>query len=155
MKRDGFIGNEPVMIFDMSSDLDACFSCKGENIGMEETMLVICDEYSICDTTYLFTEVREANEIESNPAEEIFVYSGFSPNGDGINDHFRIDGLENIDQHQLSIFNRWGTTVFKSQDYQNDWKGTYDGSVLPIGTYFYVLQINSVDKQSGYVQISR
>lgn len=59
-----------------------------------------------------------------------------TPNGDGSNDKFVIDGLSNFPNSQLIIYSRWGNKVFESNDYQNDW----DGDNLADGTYFFVLR---------------
>ena len=88
-------------------------------------------------------------------ANEVVVFSGFSPNGDRINDHLMITGLDDTKFHQLSIFNRWGELVFKSSNYQNDWNGTSDGRDLSDGTYFYILQMEGNTRQTGYIQIHR
>ena len=74
-----------------------------------------------------------------------FIPDGFSPNGDGINDAFKIQGLKSTEINELIIFNRWGGVVFASPDYQNDWIGQANqgvvaigtGQGLPDGTYFY------------------
>ena len=151
----------PVMGINLIDDWNACFNCFGKAIGTNETILVICDEYGLCDTTFVITEVRAAEEdlpvTEETDmgAEEIIIYSGFSPNGDGINDHFTIVGLDKQHGYQLSVFNRWGERVFQSQDYQNDWDATHNGANLPDGTYFYVLKIKDGKPHSGYVQIHR
>lgn len=68
--------------------------------------------------------------------------NAFTPNNDGVNDFFVIKEIEQFSDHKLTIFNRWGDTVFESLDYQNDWDGTYNGELLPAGTYLYVLVIN-------------
>jgi gliding motility-associated-like protein len=68
----------------------------------------------------------------------------FTPNGDGVNDFFNIDGIEDYGNNELQIFNRWGSPVYKQSNYQNDWDGT-DGSgkELATGTYYYILKIYS------------
>jgi uncharacterized repeat protein (TIGR01451 family)/gliding motility-associated-like protein len=74
-----------------------------------------------------------------------FIPDGFSPNGDGINDAFKIQGMKSTELNELIIFNRWGGVVFASPDYQNDWIGQANqgvvaigaGQGLPDGTYFY------------------
>ena len=63
-----------------------------------------------------------------------------TPNGDGLNDNFVLDGVEKYGYPGIMIFNRWGNVVWESDQYQNDWKGTdQSGSLLPEGTYFYKL----------------
>lgn len=79
----------------------------------------------------------------------------FTPNGDGINDVFKIEGLENYPGSPLLIINRWGNEVYRQDNYTNDW----DGSQLPEGVYYYILRINSSDlskkKYTGYIEIIR
>ena len=75
----------------------------------------------------------------------IFIPQGFSPNGDGKNDNFVIQGVKPTEQVELIIFNRYGGVVYANQDYKNDWSGISnqgvkvigDGQGLPDGTYFY------------------
>ncbi|MCA0132085.1 T9SS type B sorting domain-containing protein [Winogradskyella alexanderae] len=76
------------------------------------------------------------------------VPSGFSPNNDNANDWFNIQGLYNIfTDHELLIYNRYGDLIFKGN---NDklWDGKVNkginanGNVVPVGTYFYVLNLN-------------
>jgi len=91
-----------------------------------------------------------------------FIPNGFSPNGDGTNDNFVIIGLNLYPGSELSIFNRWGNRVYFSNDYNNDWNGegnegiTVGGNLLPIGTYFYILDLgSSSQKYNGYVYLNR
>lgn len=76
----------------------------------------------------------------------IKVKNAFSPNGDGINDAWVVydqyDCLKNI---RVSIFNRYGSKVFESKNYRNDWKGTYNGQSLPDATYYYVIEFELLD----------
>ncbi|MBC7381697.1 MAG: gliding motility-associated C-terminal domain-containing protein [Bacteroidia bacterium] len=95
---------------------------------------------------------------------EVFIPQGFSPDGDGINDVFKIDGIEKFPDNYLRIFNRWGGLVFEEHSYKNTWKGTSESGVviqqgdqtLPTGTYFYVLDLGSGIKTiTGYFYISK
>ena len=104
-----------------------------------------------CDTTF-------SKDILVLPVK-LKIPNIFTPNGDGINDFFIIDNDPSVGESdknkergfeyqqynplndyylktKLTIFNRWGRIVYKSENYQNDW----DGGNLPDGTYFYVLE---------------
>ena len=87
--------------------------------------------------------------------EALRVHNGFSPNGDGKNDSFVIKGVEDLPGNKLLVFNRWGVEVFKTENYQNDWEGTWEGKNLSAGTYFYVFDDGQGNVFSGYVQIHR
>ena len=84
-------------------------------------------------------------------------FQGFSPNGDGINDTYEVNGIENYarDNH-FEVFNRWGDLVLEATDYQNDWDGTYNGRPLPEGTYYWVIDLgDGSEPQKGFVVIFR
>ncbi len=67
------------------------------------------------------------------------IPSGFSPNGDQINDYFVISGIMDY-PNELIILNRQGTEVFRTINYQNDWDGKYSsGDDVPDDTYYYIL----------------
>jgi gliding motility-associated-like protein len=87
--------------------------------------------------------------------DDLVVFSGFSPNGDGINDNFTVVGLDKYAKSQLVVFNRFGNQVFEANNYKNDWGGTFDGKPLPDGTYFWMLDVGGGKTLSGYVQIHR
>lgn len=73
---------------------------------------------------------------------EIKVNSGFSPNGDGKNDRWIIDYLEQFPNNTVEIFNRWGDRLFFSTGYTVPWDGKFNGKDLPVGTYYYVIHLN-------------
>ena len=93
----------------------------------------------------------------------LVVYNEFTPNDDGANDVFTIKCAEHFPNNSLEIFNRYGNLVYKTRYYQNDWKGisnvngTFDGTVLPTGTYYYVFDTgdNSGTVKTGWVYIMR
>ena len=87
--------------------------------------------------------------------DEIVVFSGFSPNNDGVNDYFTIIGLDKYPSSKVLVFNRAGNQVFTADNYQNDWDATTDGRAVPDGTYFWVIDLGNGRKLSGYVQIHR
>ncbi len=108
---------------------------------------VICNDLG-CDTAELSITV---NCLPS----ELSFFSGFSPNGDGVNDSFVIEGIEAYPDHILYVFNRWGNLVLETANYRNDWEGTWEGNVLPEGTYFYLLKMADGTNHHGYVIIHR
>ena len=65
----------------------------------------------------------------------VHVPNGFTPNGDGVNDVFRVLGTEVVDQYDLRIYDRWGKQVYTSRDKDGGW----DGGRNPSGTYVYEL----------------
>lgn len=93
----------------------------------------------------------------------LLVYNEFSPNGDGVNDFFKIDCIENYPNNLLQVFNRWGNIVFESRSYKNDWDGTPNGRAmvqkekqLPVGTYFYLLDLGDGSKpRTDWLYINR
>lgn len=94
--------------------------------------------------------------------DEPDVSNGFSPNGDGTNDTFFIEGLEDYPENVIHIYNRWGTLVFKQKPYDNGWNGkanvngTIMGQDLPNGTYFYILDLGMNRKPvQGFVYLKR
>jgi gliding motility-associated-like protein len=98
------------------------------------------------DTTWINVEIL---------CDEVIIFSGFSPNGDGVNDLFSIIGLEKYPNNKLLIFNRVGNQVFEAANYQGDWDGSSDGKPLTDGTYFYIIDLGNGKKLSGYVQLHR
>jgi gliding motility-associated-like protein/uncharacterized repeat protein (TIGR01451 family) len=86
-----------------------------------------------------------ANNVSIDVKEiigEVIVPNVITPNGDGKNDVFRVDGLELHPNNTLSIFNRWGNEVYRSNGaYKNDW----NGNGLNEGTYYYLLKIKEKD----------
>ncbi len=79
---------------------------------------------------------------EPRPTEEYQFPAAFTPNGDGINDTWVIQGLWQAPDNTLEIFNRKEQRVYKESPYRNDWNGTTkNGSILPAGTYIYQLTV--------------
>jgi len=86
----------------------------------------------------------------------LVVPNGFSPNNDGDNDFFEVEGLEMV-ENEVTIFNRWGIELFSANNYQNNWDGrSKSGENLPEDTYFYIIKIPKLDKElSGFIVLKR
>ncbi|MFH1319639.1 MAG: gliding motility-associated C-terminal domain-containing protein [Bacteroidota bacterium] len=70
-----------------------------------------------------------------------FIISNLmTPNGDGYNDTWNIDFIELYPFCDVMIYNRYGNLLFNTAGYINDWDGTYNGTNLPDGTYYYVIK---------------
>ena len=102
----------------------------------------------------IIDEISETNNTQSieiilsNEGCPILIPEGFSPNGDGLNDFFNIQGLYDVFvNHKLLIYNRNGALIFRG-DNNTKWDGTSNNGLgsksvlLPVGTYFYVLYLN-------------
>jgi gliding motility-associated-like protein len=82
----------------------------------------------------------------------------FTPNSDGINDQFVIPCLDTgrFPNSKVYIFNEWGTEVFYANPYKNDWEGTFSGASLPVGTYFYIIDVGDGKKPlNGFLILQR
>jgi gliding motility-associated-like protein len=95
----------------------------------------------------------------------LLVSKGFSPNGDGENDFWLIEGILAYPDNNTKIFNRWGNLVFQKDGYDNDevvWGGQSEGGLIlgenevPDGTYFYVIELGNGERPvSGYIVVKR
>ncbi len=118
----------------------------------------------VVDSNFCYDSVAVVME-SSNPEQcGILVSSGFTPNGDGKNDVLFIKNLGDHTDNELTIFNRWGETVYQTTNYKNDWDGKPNKSTLlggndgivPNDTYFYIFVTKDNNKSySGYVYITK
>lgn len=86
---------------------------------------------------------------------EFAIYTALSPNGDGFNDAYVIDGAEYCPGNQFKVFNRWGNLVYEKNNYYNQWYGQdKDNAPLADGTYFVIFE--GCNKEvSTYVDLRR
>jgi gliding motility-associated-like protein len=93
---------------------------------------------------------------ECNP---VVFPNTFTPNGDNINDVFRPKQDSDPYEYKLTIFNRWGALLFQSASFYTGWDGSYKGSPMPSGVYYWIAAYKSADgkkhTQSGYVTLIR
>ena len=86
--------------------------------------------------------------------EDITPRKGFSPNGDGTNDFWLIDGIELFPDNMIQVFNRWGVPVYETQGYSNEsnaWRGENKGADRVESTYFFIIKAGGFSPITGYV----
>jgi gliding motility-associated-like protein len=119
-------------------------------------------------TTQCYSEAWLSVTVSLLDCDEVvydfFIPDGFSPNADGANDTFRIPGIEFLyPDYELEIYNRYGTLLFKGNNYQPQWDGKstedtngFDG-IAANGIYFYILYFNKNNKspQQGRLYLNR
>ncbi len=95
--------------------------------------------YSVTVTNKDGCESGDDFEIGSGCISYYHVPTGFSPNGDGLNDQFK-PVLVNYQDYTMSVFNRWGEELYRTEDVNKGWDGTYNGEVVPNGVYLYSIR---------------
>ncbi|MFH6967726.1 gliding motility-associated C-terminal domain-containing protein, partial [Flavobacterium sp. FlaQc-28] len=154
-----------------AATLTATDNCSNAAVDFKETKAnVDCSSrYSIvrtwtasddCGNENVFTQTINVSCLPN-------IFNGISPNGDGLNDKFVIDGIDCFPNNTVRIYNRYGVQVYEKKGYDNvtnPFEGFSDGRTtvvrgdkLPTGTYFYTLEYDDSGKQvqrSGYLYIS-
>ncbi|WP_271767638.1 gliding motility-associated C-terminal domain-containing protein [Aquimarina algiphila] len=126
------------------------------NTGEITSELMIPDNYTVL--TFGTSDMLLDGDLE--------IYTAVSPNGDGDNDFFRIDGLGETN-NELFVYNRWGVLVYQREQYHeaqtnsDGFAGISEGRAtiakgekLPVGTYYYVLKIDGEKDRAGYLYIN-
>ena len=111
---------------------------------------------SLCPGEY-FVQITDSRGCKSTPdvsAIEVKdrrlpcmdIRSIISPDGDGSNETFLINCIQEFPGNKIFIYNRWGQLVYQAENYNNDWNGTtQSGELLPEGAYYYILDYKNAD----------
>jgi len=131
------------------------------------------DEHGMPYTSFLFrvTDNRGGESadytatINVRPLEpsELIISEGFSPNADGINDYWHIEGIDFYTDNVVEIYNRWGNPVRTIEAYRNEsnaWRGESDqsawGETVTVGSYFYIIRLGDGSTPiQGYVVLNK
>ncbi|RZJ65902.1 MAG: T9SS type B sorting domain-containing protein [Flavobacterium sp.] len=142
----------------------------GNTSATLEIVVMVNATGNYMNTVTIDDSVPDDSIVLNNGAEAwvepicLIVYNEFTPNGDGQNDTFRIDCIENYPNNTLQVHNRYGVMVYKTRGYMNNWDGTAnqnspinEDNKLPAGTYYYVLELNdgSGANKAGWLYIMR
>ena len=113
--------------------------------------LLLADYITVLDCTEpidtTITEPVDTIVIDTTTVINIkpatLIPNAFSPNSDGVNDEFGIAfSNENISDFQMMVYNRWGNEVFRSNDINEKWNGTFRNEKCEIGLYVYFMSFN-------------
>ncbi|ANQ52077.1 T9SS type B sorting domain-containing protein [Flammeovirga sp. MY04] len=129
-----------------------------ENDTIDHVYYTVCNNEGDCRNGLLVININQCENCVDSEEPNLSFYSGFSPNGDNINEAFVIEGVTNYQDTDLIIYNRWGQPVYNTSPYQNQWEGNNnDGQPLPDGTYYYILKVRVPKEYSynGFVVIKR
>ena len=90
---------------------------------------------------------------------DIIIPNGISPNNDGKNDTWILAFKDDFPNLEVSVYNRWGDLLFyDNAGYGTEWDGTYNDKPLPVGSYYYVIDLHNElypDPYTGPITIMR
>jgi gliding motility-associated-like protein len=115
-------------------------SVDSPNTAVTEVTPEVTTTYTVTSTIGSCTVDEEITLTLSDP---IVPYTGFTPNGDGINDTWEILNIQRYEDALINVYDRWGQNVFRSLGYGKPWDGTNKGKYLPAGPYYFVIELNS------------
>jgi gliding motility-associated-like protein len=147
------IVNEPTMgSVKVNPDGTITYNPVVHKAGRDKFVYEICDALNICDTVIVMVDLIDG---------PIWIPEAISPNSDGSNEKFVIRGLDVYPNSAITIYTRSGQLIYKNPDYRNDWDGLAmgsrieDGTLLPTGTYYYVLNLGGTDRYlKGFVYVT-
>jgi gliding motility-associated-like protein len=84
--------------------------------------------------------------------QDVFVPNAFSPNGDGVNDIFRVTTRKMINVQDFIIMNRWGNQVFSTNDISKGWDGKYKGKDQDLGVYYYMMHVSYPNGRTQFLK---
>ena len=107
--------------------------CMGETVS-EEIQVINC---------------KTEEPVIEEPVESILQDKyAFSPNQDGINERWVVNEILDYPMAKLTVYDRFGRIIFLSDgNYQNNWNGTYNGGLLPVDSYHFVIDLSMYDKK--------
>jgi len=129
------------------------------DIADPEAIIDDADEYIVTITDLFGCSIQDTVRIDLLPADscEVEIYTAFSPNNDGTNDFWHIDGIEGYSVNTVTLFSRWGDILIKFENYNNStviWDGRLqNGNPVGTGTYYYVIDVEGTQSQAGWVQV--
>ena len=123
-------------------ELVKCPTCRST-----EALVLGANQLFTVKITDEFGCVNSDQVLISKITHSLYIPNTFSPNSDRKNDAFRAYGF-NIDEFEMTIYNRWGEVIFVSNDLEYGWNGTYDGRPVQSGTYVWVVKYRSGQEET-------
>lgn len=157
------IDNE-IFLFDMSTDADRLqWIIPGVGVSTESNPTFALPDTGIYEINLVAVHLSGCPDtltklIDVKPLDNLYFPNAFTPNNDGKNDDFKGVGLvEGLSDYQLVVWNRWGESIFTTNDVYTGWNGQDNnvGQQSPTGTYIYTYSYSSGrgEKQEGQGKI--
>ena len=132
----------------------------GNNI--KET-LVFTDSVTLTATLTIVDTNGCAGTTKSNRffviPNDYFLPNTITPDGNNINDEFKLNGFVQVKNFSMKVYNRWGQQVFESLDPDKGWNGTFMGELVPNGNYIYIMEFEDMSgkkyEKKGYIMVMR
>lgn len=100
-----------------------------------------------------FNKAEEVIAVFTDKTSDITMPTGFTPNGDGINDVFIPNGSALYARDfEMSVWNRWGQQVYRSVEPTEGWNGMYNGELAQTGVYAYLITYKNIYNESKIVK---
>ena len=135
------------------SDGLSCTDCRDPQVTIsapQSYYVTVTDANSCVSGDSVFVNVLNVDAV--------YIPNAFSPNGDGINDEFRISG-NNLQSCSILVYDRWGTKVFETSDLSAGWNGDYHGARSDAAVYVYRISVTLADgetrKFNGHLTLVR
>jgi gliding motility-associated-like protein len=119
-----------------STSTDANPSTTYTSEGTYTVILIATNAGGCSDTAYLTIVVLNESFL--------LVPNVFSPNGDGINDEFKVQ-YQYITEFNMTIANRWGTILYETANIDQGWDGKHNGNMCADGTYYYIIKAKGIE----------
>ncbi|MCH7536095.1 MAG: gliding motility-associated C-terminal domain-containing protein, partial [Bacteroidetes bacterium] len=141
----------------LTATLDGALSYLWQSGETDSTLLVTTPGLYQVEVNYICGTISDSVLFSnSRNCFESIIPTLFSPNGDDINDTWEIDNIDYYEHVEVEIFNRWGSRVFYSVGYKEEWDGKYKGEDLPTAPYFYIIKLgNGTVPYTGSISIIR
>ena len=152
-------GSNKVIMEGESTTLDGTVS--GDNLeyfwtpskGLDDPKKLTPIATPAATTTYILNvaSLNNCNGATSSMTVKVFkkvmIPNTFTPNGDGINDVWNIEALQAYPNAEVKVMNRYGERVFSANGNFQNWNGLYKGKSLPVGTYFYWIDLHEAGQK--------
>lgn len=119
---------------DYSAFMDPVYTVR--DVGLLKVHLMVENDFGCMDSITKYIPIEAGIKV--------FAASGFTPNGDGLNNVF-IPHYEYVKGVDFMVFNRWGEIMFRTTSLTEGWDGKYKGKHVPIGVFAYYIKATGYD----------
>jgi len=123
----------------------------------EDLLLALPGYHTVTITDINGCSTTQSEFVDALQQVCLTIPNAFTPNGDGIQDYWNIGGIDQYNDPEVRVYNRWGEAVFKSVGYKKPWNGRVNNAHVPMASYYYVIELKEVENGviKGIVNIKR